>query len=308
MLAQFRRFVLPLAACASLTAFAQKRDVVYGYKDGTALVLDVFTPARLNGAGVLQLISGGMRSNLTASRPRQVRRQTQTLLDAGYTVFAVFHGSQPRYTVPEISQDIARAVRFVRYNAAGFGVHPERLGMFGFSSGGHLALYAGTTGKPGVPEARDPVDGASSRLQAVAAYYPSSDFLNFGREGVTIIEGFRSRPQFRPAFDFRELSRETSLLERISGEQRIREILRECSPATHVSADDPPFLLFHGDGDKLIPIQQSRHFAALLERAGVEHRLVVREGQGHGWEPDAAELAEFRGWFDGHLLKNGSSR
>lgn len=114
---QFRRFLLPPAACASLTALAQQRDVVYGCKDGTALVLDVFTPARLNGAGVPQLISGGMRSNLTASRPRQVRRQTQALPDAGYAVFAVFHGSRPRYTVPEISRDIARAARFVAAGA-----------------------------------------------------------------------------------------------------------------------------------------------------------------------------------------------
>lgn len=116
-------------------------------------------------------------------------------------------------------------------------------------------------------------------MRAVAANYPSSDFLNFGRE--------------------------TSLPERISGEQRIREILRECSPATHVSADDPPFLLFHGDGDQLIPIQQSRRFAALPARAGVEHRLVVKAGQGHGWEPDAAERAEFRGWFGRHTAARG---
>src|SRR5258708_2947050 len=93
-------------------SYTHQEDVVYGRKFGTALTLDVFRPkAGANGAGVVLVVSGGFFSsheavNLTFIRP---------LLDRGYTVFAVVHGSQPRYTVTEIIGDLNRAVRFVRH-------------------------------------------------------------------------------------------------------------------------------------------------------------------------------------------------
>ena len=69
-------------------------------------------------------------------------------LRRGYTVFAVVHGSMPRFNVPDIILDVQRAVRFIRHNAAEFGVDPNRLGVLGSSSGGHLALMIETQGGP----------------------------------------------------------------------------------------------------------------------------------------------------------------
>ena len=112
-------------------------DVVYGHKYGMALTFDVFEPANANGAAVLNIVSGGWRS---AWRPHDVSQaRYQALLDAGFTVFAVRHGSSPKYVLPEIVPDVRRAVRYIRLNARRLGVDPERLGVWGGSASAHVS-------------------------------------------------------------------------------------------------------------------------------------------------------------------------
>jgi dipeptidyl aminopeptidase/acylaminoacyl peptidase len=80
-------------------------------------------------------------------------------------------------------------------------------------------------------------------------------------------------------------------------------MLQEYSPVTHVTVDDPPTLLIHGDQDEAVPVQQSRQLMARLREKGLPARLVVREGVGHAypdWEADAALIAD---WFDTHLRR-----
>src|SRR6185369_11324684 len=123
---------------------------------------DVFQPVKANGAGVLFLMSGGWVSSYSAPNPRNF----EALLGRGYTVFTVWHGSQPKYIVPEIMEDIHRAARFVRANAKRFGIDPQRIGVTGTSSGGHLSLLLALMGGPGKPDAKDPIDRESSAVQA----------------------------------------------------------------------------------------------------------------------------------------------
>ena len=120
--------------------FTRTEDVVYGRKLGTALTLDVFEPAKKNGAAVFWVVSGGFKSDHDGIKPAMYA----PLLARGYTVFAVVHGSQPRFIVPEIQEDIHRAIRFVRHNASRWGVDPNRFGISGTSAGGHLSLAIGT--------------------------------------------------------------------------------------------------------------------------------------------------------------------
>jgi acetyl esterase/lipase len=156
-------------------SFERREDVIYGRKFGTALTMDIFTPKKEpKGVGVIMVISGGFFSSRESIIPGFVR----PLTERGYTVFAVLHGSQPRYTIPEIVQDINRAVRFIRYHAKNYGIDPERIGITGASAGGHLSLMLGTAGDTGNPNASDPVDRVSSRVQAVACFFPPTDFLN----------------------------------------------------------------------------------------------------------------------------------
>src|ERR1044071_8156351 len=128
-------------------------DVVYGRKDGTALTMDVFVPKKnANGAAVIWVISGGWFS----SHAGISAAGAEPFLERGYTVFAVVHGSQPRYTIPEILFDMHRSVRFIRANAKQYKIDPDRIGITGGSAGGHLSLMQGTAGNLGDEKSKDP--------------------------------------------------------------------------------------------------------------------------------------------------------
>src|SRR5205823_6668561 len=114
----------------------RKEDVVYGRKNGMALTMDVFTPKDPNGAAVVVAVSGGWYSDHAMINPASYAE----LLRRGYTVFAVCHGSQPRFTIPEAVADMNRAVRFIRTHAEDYKIDPDRIGITGGSAGGHLSL------------------------------------------------------------------------------------------------------------------------------------------------------------------------
>ena len=82
---------------------------------------------------------------------------------------------------------------------------------------------------------------------------------------------------------------------------KILEIGRQISPVTHVSPDDPPTLIIHGDKDFLVPIQQAELILEKLKSAGVETKLVVKQGEGHGWKDWQKDMATIADWFDAHL-------
>jgi acetyl esterase/lipase len=278
------------------------RDVVYGRKYGAALTMDVIKPkAGGNGAGLLFMASGGFVSSPDVIQPPIF----EPFVDRGYTVFAVVHACQPRFQVDEIIADVNRASRFVRAHAKDYGVDPNRLGVYGGSAGGHLSLMLGTAGTPGDPSAADPVDRESSRVRAVACFFPPTDLLNWGEPGAERIHPMDHAPPFRAAFDYRELDPETRLWVPIVDEARLRERARAISPITHVSADDAPTFIIHGDADDVVPIQQSETFKAKLDEAGVVNKLIVRPGMGHGFPSLEADLNLFADWFDEHLKPAG---
>src|SRR5438046_302095 len=171
--------LLALTTWASAADYTRTEDVIYGRKFGTALTLDVVQPKKPNGFAILFMVSGGFFSSHEAINPDMY----QPFLERGYTVFAVVHGSQPRFIIPEIEKDIHRAVRFVRHNASKWHIAPDHLGITGGSAGGHLSLTMGTQGKPGDPDAKDPIDRETSAVQAVACFFPPTDFLNSREPG-----------------------------------------------------------------------------------------------------------------------------
>ena len=296
-----------LLALASLVkadepAFDRKEDVIYARKFGTALTMDVFTPkAKANGAAVVLVVSGGFRSAHESINPGLAR----LLVNRGYTVFAVVHGSQPKYTVPEIIDDVNKAVRFIRLHSKDYGIDRTRIGITGASAGGHLSLMLGTAGTNGDASAKTPVDRESSRVQAVACFFPPADLLNYGTPGKEMLHATDHGMPFRPAFDYHELDKATNVWVPITDPARLREITRQISPITHVSSDDPPTMIIHGDADVLVPLQQSEIFVKKLESVGVPAKLVVKKKAGHGWlgiERDAALLVD---WFDQYLKKPG---
>ena len=284
-------------------SFTRKEDVIYARKYGTALTMDVFTPKKnANGAAIVLVVSGGFFSAHESIRPAFA----QPLLSRGYTVFAVVHGSQPRFQVTEIVEDMNRAVRFIRHHAKDYGIDPERVGVTGASAGGHLSLMLGTAGSAGDPNAMDPIARVSSRVQAVACFFPPTDFLNYGTQGRELIRAMDHNRPFRAAFDYREADKQSNVWERITDPEKLRQIARAISPIYHVSADDPPTLIIHGDKDELVPLQQSETFVDKLKGAGVETKLVVKK-PGHGWFDVAKDVDQFGDWFDKHLIKRPSA-
>ena len=295
-----RRWFFGLVALLVLAPLARAQeeqtrvpDVIYGKKMGVALTMDVFKPAKPNGIGVVWMVSGGWFSNHNNINPEMARVFTRK----GQTVFQVVHGSQPKFTLPEIVQDINRAVRFIRTNAGTFGVDPNRLGISGGSAGGHLSLMMGAYGGPGDRNAKDEVDRASSAVQAVAIFFPPTDFMNYGKEGQTALDHPLIKP-FLPAFGVTDTT---------PSEKKL-EIGKAFSPIYGVKSGYPPTLIIHGDKDFLVPIQQAERLAAKFKELDVAHKLEVRPGKGHGWPPAemAKDLDLMADWFAQHLGKPAS--
>jgi acetyl esterase/lipase len=249
-----------------VTAAAQSReiipDVVYGHKDGMALTFDVFRPASPNGAGVLYMVSGGWVSRWRD--PQQAQASYAPLLEAGFTVFAVRHGSSPRYHVADAVDDVTIANRYIHEHAREWGVDPSRLGVTGGSAGGHLSLVLGNNGTD-----------ASNRMRAVVAYYPPVD-----------LREWRGPSERFPALDFPEQDGE------------------RISPILQVSPDDPPTLLIHGTADRTVPIGHSERAHEAFRHAGVQTDYIVMEGAGHGFQGEQAAQATAARvrWFQDHLL------
>lgn len=282
-----------------------QRDVVYGYKDGMALVMDVYSPIEgSNKAGIIVVMAGGMTSSPLRSHNAGNRADVQNLLNAGYVVFATAHSSQPKYTADDIRTDIPRAVRFIRYNSTRFEIDSNRIGILGYSSGGHVSLMAAVSNSPENLNPEDPVDSESSVLQAVVAYYPSTDLLNFGQVNTTILEHFNSVGyKLGAAFDFQRWDNEANRFERIENPNTIREYYKRNSAINFISDGDPPILIIHGSNDKLVPIQQSKIFIDKLREQGIPCKLLEMKGEGHGWKTHLEnEYAEVIDWYNQFLL------
>src|SRR4051812_27082400 len=236
---KFKSAVLLLLLLAS-TAFAEPtriRDVIYGRKLGTALTMDVIKPEKQSGIGVVVMVSGGFSSDHAWTDTMFSGPMFKSLLDRGQTLFLVVHGSQPKYVVAEINQDIHRAVRFIRSNARDYGVDPNRLGITGGSSGGYLSVMIGATGKDGDPAAKDPIDRVSSKVQAVACFFPPTDLVNYGKKD-------RLFNQFEPV----KFAWHTIPVADKRRDEQVR-ILTELSPIYHVSKDTAPTFIITGDTD-----------------------------------------------------------
>ena len=266
-------------------------DVVYGHKAGMAMTFDVIHPKKPNGAAVLVMMSGGWFSFWVPPEsftdPKQpgyeFLRHFKEPADHGYTVFVVRHGSAPQFKVPEAVADVRRAVRYIRLNAEKFGIDPNRIGVCGGSAGGHLSLVLGTSSDNGDNKSNDEVERVSDRVQAVVAYYPPVDL----REWVgKLTDKF-------PALGF-----DPKLAESVS-------------PLLHVSADDPPTLLIHGDKDDLVKLDNSERILASFQKEKVPCELIVIKGAGHGFFGQQGDRAakSLIDWFDKYLAPpaNGSN-
>ena len=276
-----------LVAVTSSADVTIKSDVVYGHKDGMALVYDVLMPDSANGAAILFMMSGGWYSSWAPPETRA--RQFKDMLDAGFTLIPVYHGSAPRYHVPDAYSDVSRAVRHVKLNAVSYGVDVNRIGVTGGSAGGHLSLMLGLDSDTGKNDERDAVMQVDNSVAAVVAYFPPVAFREEESLPVGIVNNVA----------------EEELLSRFPALDYDPELVPTVSPILFVDANDPPTLLIHGDEDPLVDVTHSYAINEKFEKEGVESELIVIPGGKHGFGgEDAARANKARlEWFQKFLLE-----
>jgi acetyl esterase/lipase len=247
-------------------------------------------------------VSSSGKSSRDQTLHESFERRISPLLDRGYTVFAVIHGSAPVFNAQDFVIDVRRAVRFVRERSASFGVDGQRLGLAGSSSGGWLALMVAMAGEDGNAADDDAAERASARVQAVGCFFSPTELTRFGSASENIVDLMQKRDgRVDPSFQFHRVNPQTGERQPITAREDVLRMLRELSPVAHVTGDAPPTILIHGDRDQAVPVHQSRLLVERLQQMRVAARLVVREGVGHayrGWESDTALIAD---WFDEHL-------
>ena len=255
-------------------------DHIYFKQGGAAFTYDVFKPQQPNGIAVIWMVSGGWVSDHNSINVPMA----ELACSKGVTLFQVVHGAQPRYKMGEILEQVHRAVKDIRMNATQWGVEPNKFGVSGGSAGGHLSLMIGTQG--GVPVGPDALLKISSEVQSVAVFYPPTDFMNWGKEGVAAFKNPLLVNAYGATFN----------IDLKAGEEKLSAVGKQFSPMTYLTAKMPPTLLIHGDKDLLVPIQQSRFFQSKLNELGVKNNLIVVPGEGHGWKDMAPQLNQILDW------------
>jgi acetyl esterase/lipase len=167
---------------------------------GSALLLDVHYPAAPNGYGIVFVPGNAWHEPLSfdaeplkGAISDRAFMGADALLENGYTLFSINYRSAPGFRYPAAVEDAQRAVRYVRYHAALYGIDPNRIGVIGHSSGGHLASMLGVLDGDGDPEDLNPINQESSKVQAVVALAGAGDLTAFatGTDGVrTAVSSF----------------------------------------------------------------------------------------------------------------------
>jgi acetyl esterase/lipase len=206
------------------------------------------------------ILPGGAYANVsTAGEGTQV---AEWLNSMGVSAFVVRYRVSP-YRYPAELDDGRRAMQLVRSRAAEFGLDPNRIGLMGFSAGGHLAAYTSTVFEPGRPEAADPVERVSSRPDFTLLIYPVISF----------------RPEVAGT---RNLNAYANSGRNLLGDSPSPELVEQLSVETRVTAQNPPTFLYHGSSDTLVAPENSFRFFLALRKAGVPAELHTYESGGHG--------------------------
>lgn len=188
---------------------------------------------------------------------------------------------------PAQSYDCKAAIRWIRGNAKKYNLDADKIGVIGWSAGGHLVAMLGTAGD--VKELEGDLgnyDEKSSRVSCVVDFFGPADMLTIGEHPSQMKHFAPDSPESRllgvPILEDKEKA-------------------RSASPITFVSQDDPPFLIIHGTNDPLVPYQQSVSFRDALQRAGVPVALITVENGGHGGFRNPTIERRVDAFFDAHL-------
>ena len=269
----FLNAVLLLAGCSSYgperPGEKVYRDVLFAAPGGHKLRMDLYVPKTAKPAPVVMWIFGGCWRFGSKGYHVNVR----DLTSAGIAVASIQYRMSNTAVYPAQLEDCQAAAQWLRDNGTRYGIDAKRMGASGESSGGQLAaLLAATEGK--------------SRIRAVCALYPVTDLIELGSlyskrsVGLNLIEKLLGGPM----------------------EKKI-DLAAEASPVYHINSSLPPFLIIHGDRDKIIPVEHSPWFFNALAAARVEAQCIVVPDKGHWFRLNNEQFAEVSRFFQVHLAR-----
>jgi acetyl esterase/lipase len=220
--------------------------------------LTIFRPHRgtANGTAVIVAPGGAYRGLAANLEGRQV---ADWFTARGVTAFVLKYRLGSNYLYPTPLLDAQRAIRLVRSRAKEFGIAPDRVGMMGFSAGGHLTASAGTMFDSGRADATDEVERASSRPDFIILGYPWLNAMKLGQpQGtLTYCSALRIEPEQCKTFE-------------------------QYSPDSRVSAQTPPAFIYHTTDDELVPVEASTTFYQALRKAGISAEMHIFAKGKHG--------------------------
>jgi acetyl esterase/lipase len=226
-----------------------------GTDDEDKPTLTIYQPARPQNSGAAIVVCpGGSYTHLAMDHEgHQVAR---LLTSRGITAVVIKYRLGPRYHHPAMQQDVLQAIRWTRFHVADLVVAPDRIGVMGFSAGGHLASTAATLFDTGNARGAQPLDRVSSRPDFAVLVYPV----------IAMGEAFTHRGS----------------MDNLLGSRPSPELVRRLSTDKQVTARTPPTFLFHTDADPGVPAENSVSFYLALRKAGVPAEMHIYEKGDHG--------------------------
>ena len=257
----FRGKVAAIAACCALAVPARSAEFeatygqVYAERDDGALKADLYVPSGPGPhPGVLVVHGGAWHTGTRA----QLSGFAQALARQGFTAVAISYRLAPQHVFPAQIEDCRAAIQWMQKNRQRLKIDPQRLGGFGYSAGAHLvALLGAAQPKPGDRASDDERDGSVVRLRAVAGGGTPCDFRALPLDNRTLAFWLGGSRRERP------------------------EQYHLSSPAAYVTPDDPPMFFYHGEADRLVPVESPKQMVAALRDAGVPAELHVVPKAGH---------------------------
>lgn len=226
-------------------------------------------------------------------------KTAEWLAREGFVGISVNYRLSEEAIFPAAVHDCKAAIRWTRAHAEKYGIDPDRIGVFGGSAGGHLAVLVGLSASDEYLEGEGPYASYSSKVQAVVENYGPTDFLKMNAAPGSMDHDSPTSPE--------------SLF--IGGPiQQNQEQVQKANPINYVDFSDPPILIIHGKNDMSVPYNQSELLFDALQKAGVTSKLVPVENAGHGFkpEPEDAIISPTRDeikkmqidWFKKHLSQD----
>lgn len=208
---------------------------------------------KATGAGIVVLPGGGYRN---LSDVKEGSAVAEYLNSIGISAFVLKYRLGPKYGQPNQLLDASRAMRMVRSRPAEWGIDPNRIGILGFSAGGHLASTMATHFDSGNSNATEELEKVSSRPDLQILIYPVITMGEFTHKGSK---------------------------QNLLGENPSEELIQKYSNELQITKDTPPAFIVHGLDDKTVPIENSLQYVQALRKNGVPFEFHLYEHGPHGF-------------------------